>query len=154
MFLETISNREKTIWANVLLDVIIALYFFPKIFAMEGGIGANAGEMPSIIGVVIVMAIVGSLIIDWLLDVDKAEQKDERDYLFDARSYFAGFVAMFFLVSFLIGHLILNEITMKIFNFQYEALTSTQIVTYLLLLLMMAAFVKDVVKLFYYRRGY
>ncbi|MCF6196495.1 MAG: hypothetical protein L3J50_07300 [Emcibacter sp.] len=154
MFLQDMSNREKSLWSKVLLDVIIALYFFPAVFAMEGGMAANVDEIASLIRTVIVLAIVGSLVIYWLLKAGKAEKKDERDYQFEARSYLVGYAVMLTAVSIFIGHIILNELTVRLFDFQYEDLNSLQIVIYLLLSLTLAEFFKDATKLFYYRRGY
>lgn len=154
MFLSEMSNREKSIWAEILLDVVIALYFFPRVFAMEGGVGANAGEMGGIIGVVIVIAIVGSAIIYGLFGVGKVEAEDERDYQIDAKAHRLGYWAVVSTISFLIGHMVLNEATKEIFGFQYEVMTPGQIVVYMLLSLTISAFVKDSAKLFYYRRGY
>ena len=154
MFLQDMSNREKSLWSKLLLDVIIALYFFPAAFTMEGEMAANMKEIVSLIGSVIVIAIVGGIVIYWLLDAGNAEKKDERDYQFEARSYFVGYAVMLIAVSIFIGHIILNELMIKLFDFQYEDLTALQIVIYLLFSLTIAEFFKDAIKLFYYRRGY
>ena len=154
MFLQGLSNREKSLWRKLLLDVIIVLYFFPTVFTIEGGIAANVDKIVSLIGVVVVIAIVGSILIYWLFDRGNVEKKDERDYQFEARSYLVGYAVMLTAVSILIGHIILNELMIKLFDFQYEDLTTLQIVLYLLLSLTTAEFFKDTIKLFYYRRGY
>ncbi len=148
------SNREKTIWANMLLDIIIALYFFPQVFAMKDGIGVNVDEMVGIIGTVIVMAIVGSSIIYWLLDVGKDEAEDERDHAINAKAHKLGYWSVVVTISFLIGHVVLNETTLELFSYQYEEMNPGQIATYMLFSLVISAFIKDGAKLFFYRRGY
>ena len=154
MFFADMSNREKSIWASVLLDIVIALYFFPQVFAMEGGISANASEMAGIIIAVILMAIIGSAIIKWLLGVGKAEQQDERDLAIDAKAHKLGYWALCSAVVFLSGHVVVNEATQEFFGFQYEILSAGQIATYMVFSLVISAFVKDGAQLFFYRRGY
>ena len=154
MFLESMSNREKAIWANLLLDVIIAFYFFPKVITFEAGIQVITTELTSAIGGVIVIAIIGSSLIYWLLDVGKAEQKDERDYQFEAKSSHIGYWVLFIAIWILIGQLLLQGLTERLFGFQYEDLTLNHLVVFLILILTVAEILKDTMRLFYYRRGY
>jgi len=154
LFLSNVTNREKEIWANILLDLIVAGYFFPRVLRLEGGLADNAGELAVLISTVIAIAIFWSILIYWLLDVGKAEAKDERDYLFEAKSALAGYHALAITISLLVGHIILNQTIKEIFNIEYEPLDSLKIAIYLLLALVVCAFVKDIIKLFYYRRGH
>lgn len=152
--LSKLSNRAKKLWASLLLDTVIAVNIFPKLFSMKGDLGSASESLVDIVVTVFLMAILGSLVIHWFLKIGKPEPRDERDYQFEAKSHIAGYITLFTAICLLIGHVMMNEVTKSLFQFEYEILNAGQISVYMLLSLVVAAFVKDAVRLFYYSRGY
>lgn len=152
--LSSLSNREKNIWTTLILDFIVALYFFPKVFRMDWSSGLNGGEITKVIITVIIISIIGSILISVFLGAGKDEEMDERDSQFEAKANSVGYHAMFVAIIFLIGHIILNEITEEIFKFSYEAMPPLKIAVYMMVVLVAASFLKELVRIFYYRRGY
>ncbi len=121
---------------------------------MDWSSGLNADEITKIIFTVIIISIIGSILISIFLGAGKDEEMDERDSQFEAKANSVGYYAMFVAIVFLIGHIILNEITEEIFKFSYEAMPPLKIAVYMMVVLVVASFLKELVRIFYYRRGY
>ncbi len=62
-FLKNFSNRELNIWAELILDILISIYFFPKIIplVMEGQLYSEA--LVGIIAITIIIAVVYSIFV-------------------------------------------------------------------------------------------
>ena len=87
-FLNNYSNRELNIWAELILDIIVSIYFFPKIFPLiiDGRLYSEA-----LVGIIvnsIIIAIIYSIFVFGAINtLTKREEKDERDYIYELKSY-------------------------------------------------------------------
>jgi hypothetical protein len=87
-FLNNYSNRELNIWAELILDILVSFYFFPKIFPLiiDGQLYSEA--LVGIIATSIILAIVYSIVVFGAINaLTKREEKDERDYIYELKSY-------------------------------------------------------------------
>ena len=79
-FLNNYSNRELNIWAELILDIIVSIYFFPKIFPLiiDGQLYSDA--LVGIIATSIIISIFYSVFVFGAINtLTKREEKDERD---------------------------------------------------------------------------
>ena len=87
-FLNNYSNRELNIWAELILDILVSIYFFPKIFPLiiDGRLYSEA-----LVGIIvnsIIIAIIYSIFVFGAINaLTKREEKDERDYIYELKSY-------------------------------------------------------------------
>ena len=87
-FLNNYSNRELNIWAELILDILVSFYFFPKIFPLiiDGQLYSDA--LIGIIATTILIAIIYSIFVFGAINtLTKREEKDERDYIYELKSY-------------------------------------------------------------------
>ena len=77
-FLNNYSNRELNIWAELILDILLSFYFFPKIFPLiiDGQLYGEA--LVGIIANTIIITIIYSIFIFGAINIlTKKEEKDE-----------------------------------------------------------------------------
>ena len=87
-FLNNYSNRELNIWAELILDILLSFYFFPKIFPLiiDGQLYSDA--LVGIIATSIIISIFYSVFVFGAINtLTKKEEKDERDYIYELKSY-------------------------------------------------------------------
>jgi hypothetical protein len=156
-FSDELTARELNLWAELLGDIIVALYYFPKAFRLikKDEWAANSGAMIGLILGTIILAIIVSIVLGILVAIlKKSVKKDERDYMFSARGSMIAYTALFVCVTLIIGLGIIagfyHEITARLF-----LITGPLFMSHLLMLaLMFSSTIKSVVQLFFYRRGY
>lgn len=151
------SIREKNLWFEFCVDVVVALYYYPNAFAlMMAGDGALMGApMVGLITTTVILAIIVRGVLSAFLHTQvKPEPKDERDHLIDARgSLFAGRVLVAANV-FLIGLLVLQQIADGARVGGVLLMLTPLVIAHLLLVaLMLAAMTHTVTRLVCYRRG-
>lgn len=149
------SIREKNLWFEFIVDIMVALYYYPAMFSLLlRGDGALSGEaMTEVIVNTVVYAVVVSVLISIFLHTQtKPEPRDERDYLIEAKSNLWFSRALVFGVLAVMGTIMFHE-----FNpWSSEALlpmTPLVIAHLLLFVLMVASMVNSVLKLAMYRIG-
>ena len=87
-FLNNYSNRELNIWAELALNILVSLYFISKIYPLLINDQFNSEALLPIIFTTIIIAIIYSIIVFGVINIfTKREEKDERDYIYELKSY-------------------------------------------------------------------
>ena len=156
---DEISGREQKLWFELLVDVVIGLYFYPKAFAlMAAGDEALTGRAMTnlIIGTVswaIIIIIIGAALATLFKLQHKPEPKDERDLLIEiSTGRWFGRMLVFCLLG-IIGLIVVQAMAVDI-GIRFVTLTPLGIALLLLFSLMLASLVDSVAKLYCYRRGF
>lgn len=153
--LDDFSIREKNLWFEFFVDIVVAVYYYPRAFGLLlRGDGALTGAaMTDLIINTVMVAIGASVLISLLLhSQQKPEPRDERDLLIEARSnlWFSRLLMLGVLA--VIGLIVFHQ-----FNpWSSQALlplTPLVIAHLLLFVLMLASMVNAVLKLLMYRLG-
>jgi len=146
-FLNNYSNRELNIWAELILNILVSLFFVSKVFTSN----QFGGEvLVQIISTTIILAIVYSIIIFGTINtLTKREEKDERDYIYELKSY---------RISYYLSHGgILGIICLIVFNALYQEniglLTPPKIAMILLIIALLSSTGKSLTQLFNYRKN-
>lgn len=158
--LSKMSVREKNLWAELLVDVVVGLYYLPKMFVLlQGGEraltgGAMAGLVTSTV-LVGIMAGVAAAVLLGLLSQDKdAEPLDERDHSFLARGNLVAYVTLVAGVVLIISQVVIFELMPELWQERGIPLSPVAIANLLLVALVLSSVVKVAAQLFSYRRGY
>ena len=146
-FLNNYSNRELNIWAELILNILVSLFFVSKVFTSNqfGG-----GVLVQIISTTIILAIVYSIVVFGAINaLTKREEKDERDYIYELKSY---------RISYYLSHGgILGIICLIVFNALYQEniglLTLPKIAMILLIIALLSSTGKSLTQLFNYRKN-
>ena len=149
-FLNNYSNRELNIWAELILNILVSFYFFPKIFPLiiDGQLYSDA--LVGIITTSIILAIVYSIVVFGAINaLTKREEIDERDYIYELKSY---------RISYYLSHGgILGIICLIVFNALYQEniglLTPPKIAMILLIIALLSSTGKSLTQLFNYRKN-
>ena len=128
----------------------MSFYFFPKIFSLiiDGQLYSEA--LFGIIVNSIIIAIVYSIVVFGAINaLTKREEKDERDYIYELKSY---------RISYYLSHGgILGIICLIVFNALYQEniglLTPPQIAMILLIIALLSSTGKSLTQLFNYRKN-
>ena len=85
-FLNDYSNRELNIWAELVLDIIVSLYFISRAYPLLINDQFNSEALLPIIFTNIIISIIYSIIVFGAIDIfTKKEEKDERDYFYELK---------------------------------------------------------------------
>ena len=146
-FLNNYSNRELNIWAELILNILVSLFFVSKVFTSN----QFGGEvLVQIISTTIILAIVYSIVVFGAINaLTKREEKDERDYIYELKSY---------RISYFLSHGgILGIICLIVFNALYQEniglLTPPKIAMILLIIALLSSTGKSLTQLFNYRKN-
>ena len=146
-FLNNYSNRELNIWAELILNILVSLFFVSKVFTSN----QFGGEvLVQIISTTIILAIVYSIVVFGAINaLTKREEKDERDYIYELKSY---------RISYYLSHGgILGIICLIVFNALYQEniglLTPPKIAMILLIIALLSSTGKSLTRLFNYRKN-
>ena len=149
------SVREKTIWVELILDMAIAIYYFTSVYQLSGWNEITGEEIGSVIRNSIIFAIGGSILLHLIfIRNSKIEDKDERDYIIDARANAVGYYTLFALCCILVGHIMIGEGLEYFFSWRPEPLSNPFIMHLIALSLLASAYLRSLVRLICYRRGY
>ena len=146
-FLNNYSNRELNIWAELILDILVSLFFVSKVFTSNQFDGE---VLVQIISTTIILAIVYSIVVFGAINaLTKREEKDERDYIYELKSY---------RISYYLSHGgILGIICLIVFNALYQEniglLTPPKIAMILLIIALLSSTGKSLTQLFNYRKN-
>ena len=155
--LDNMSIREKDLWGELLIDVLVALYYFPKVIALmvQGDAMLRGREMADLVFSTIVLAIVVSIVVFGAIHIKgEAEHRDERDLQFEAQGNLLGFRVLYGFLVLILGQIVLWEYFSPtgIDTLLNEA--GTLVVGHLVLLAMIfTSMVKAAVQLYQYRRS-
>ena len=146
-FLNNYSNRELNIWAELILNILVSLFFVSKVFTSNQFDGE---VLVQIISTTIILAIVYSIVVFGAINaLTKREEKDERDYIYELKSY---------KISYYLSHGgILGIICLIVFNALYQEniglLTPPKISMILLIIALLSSTGKSLTQLFNYRKN-
>ena len=146
-FLNNYSNRELNIWAELILNILVSLFFVSKVFTSNQFDGE---VLVRIISTTIILAIVYSIVVFGAINaLTKREEKDERDYIYELKSY---------RISYYLSHGgILGIICLIVFNALYQEniglLTPPKIAMILLIIALLSSTGKSLTQLFNYRKN-
>ena len=149
-FLNDYSNRELNIWAELVLDIIVSLYFISRVYPLLINDQFNSEALLPIIFTTIIIAIIYSIIVFGTINtLTKREEKDERDYIYELKSYKIS--NNIFQIS---NYLVIGVI---IFNALYQGnfgeLTPPKIAMILLIIAVLSSTGKSLTQLFNYRKN-
>ena len=149
-FLNNYSNRELNIWAELALDILVSLYFFPKIFPliMDGQLYSDA--LVGIIATSIIISIIYSIFVFGAINtLTKREEKDERDYIYELKSYRISNIISQVSIYLLISLIVFNPINQVRLN----EFTAPMIAMLLLIITLLSSTGKSLTQLFNYRKN-
>ena len=149
-FLNNYSNRELNIWAELILDILVSLYFFPKIFPLiiDGQLYSEA--LVDIIATSIIIAIIYSIFVFGAINtLTKREEKDERDYIYELKSYRISNIISQVSIYLLISLIVFNPINQVRLN----EFTAPMIAMILLIITLLSSTGKSLTQLFNYRKN-
>lgn len=158
-FFSNMATRELNLWGELLLNIIIALYYFPGAFRLikedKWTLEEDSGAVIGLIVGTIILAIIAGALISILISIwRKPAKKDERDYRFSARGSMIAYVSLSIFVALIIGQVMFEGLLPQI-ALKWWIITSPLIIAHLLMLsIMFSSTIKSVVQLFFYRRGY
>jgi len=146
-FLNNYSNRELNIWAELILNILVSLFFVSKVFTSNQFDGE---VLVQIISTTIILAIVYSIVVFGAINaLTKREEKDERDYIYELKSYKISYYLSY-------GG-ILGIICLIVFNALYQEniglLTPPKIAMILLIIALLSSTGKSLTQLFNYRKN-
>ena len=149
-FLNNYSNRELNIWAELILNIIVSLFFVSKIFPLIINGQFYSEALVQIILTTIIIAIIYSIIVFGTINtLTKREEKDERDYIYELKSYKIS-NNIFQISNYLV-------IVVIIFNALYQGnfggLTPPKIAMILLIIAVLSSTGKSLTQLFNYRKS-
>lgn len=155
--LENMSIREKDLWAELMIDLLVALYYFPRAMALmaQGDVVMRGSELAGLVGSTIVLAIVVSIIVFGIIHRSgETEHKDERDYRFEARGNLIGYWTLTALLVLLLGCIVLTEYSFPVRQVPFLLEMGPLGVGHLILLaLVLTSIVKAGTQLYYYRQS-
>ena len=149
-FLNNYSNRELNIWAELALDILVSVYFVFRIYPLIINDQFYSEALVHIILSTVIIAIIYSIIIFGTINtLTKREEKDERDYIYELKSY---------RISYYLSHGgILGIICLIVFNALYQEniglLTPPKIAMILLIIALLSSTGKSLTQLFNYRKN-
>lgn len=155
--LKNFSTREKNLWSELMVDIVVGLFYFPKMIAMMiSGADLTGRGMAGLITETVILAIVAGIIISIFLHTQKKpEEVDERDHLFDARGSRIAFSVLALCIALIMGNIIVYEMLPEAVKDRAVLNLSSVVIAHLLLLsLFLSSVIKTIVQLFFYRRGY
>ena len=147
-FLKNYSNRELNIWAELVLDLIVSIYFFPKFFIL-----IKSGNMYSYNSIILItttifISIAYSIVVFVIINLFiESEKKDERDYIFELKSYKISNTIFQISILFLICSIIFNPL-----HNHYE-FNPTLMTALLIIITLFCSVGKSVSLLYFYRRS-
>ena len=149
-FLNNYSNRELNIWAELILDILVSLYFVSKIFPLIINDQFYSEALVQIILTTIIVAIIYSIIVFGAIStLTKREEKDERDYIYELKSYRISNNISQISIYLLIGVIVFNALYQENFG----ELTPQKIAMILLIITLLSSTEKSLTQLFNYRKN-
>ena len=142
------SNRELNIWAELVLDLIVSIYFFPKFFLLIKSGNMYSYDSIILITTTIFISIAYSIVVFAIINLFiKSEKKDERDYIFELKSYRISNAIFQISILFLICSIIFKPL-----HNQYEY-NPPLVAALLIIITLFCSVGKSVSLLYFYRKN-
>ncbi len=149
-FLNNYSNRELNIWAELALDILVSVYFVFRIYPLIINDQFYSEALVHIILSTVIIAIIYSIIIFGTINtLTKREEKDERDYIYELKSYRISNNIFQISIYLLIGIIIFNTLYQEYFG----EFTPPKIAMILLIIALLSSTGKSLTQLFNYRKN-
>ena len=149
-FLNDFSNRELNIWAELALDILVSVYFVFRIYPLIINDQFYSEALVHIILSTVIIAIIYSIIIFGTINtLTKREEKDERDYIYELKSYRISNNIFQISIYLLIGIIIFNTLYQEYFG----EFTPPKIAMILLIIALLSSTGKSLTQLFNYRKN-
>ena len=147
-FLKNYSNRELNIWAELVLDLIVSIYFFPKFFLLIKSKNMISYDSIILITTTIFISIAYSIVVFIIINLFiESEKKDERDYIFELKSYKISNIIFQISILIIICSIIFNPL-----HIRYE-FNPSLVAALLIILTLFCSAGKSVSLLYFYRRN-
>ena len=147
-FLKNYSNRELNIWAELVLDLMVSIYFFPKFFLLIKSGNMYSYDSIILITTTIFISIAYSIVVFIIINLFiESEKKDERDYIFELKSYKISNTIFQISILFLICWLFFTPL-----GNHYE-FTPALIAAFLIIITLFCSASKSISLLYFYRRN-
>ena len=147
-FLKNYSNRELNIWAELVLDLIVSIYFFPKLFLLIISGDIHSNESIILITTTIFISIAYSIVVFTIINISKeSEEEDERDYIFELKSYKISNTIFQISILLLICWLFFTPLS------NHYEFTPIMIAAFLIIITLFSSAGKSVSLLYFYRRS-
>ena len=147
-FLKNYSNRELNIWAELVLDLIVSIYFFPKLFLLIISGDIHSNESIILITTTIFISIAYSIVVFTIINVFKeSEKKDERDYIFELKGYKISNTIFQISIVILVCWLFFTPLS------NHYEFTPIMIAAFLIIITLFCSAGKSVSLLYFYRRS-
>lgn len=154
--LTNMSTTEKNVWAELIVDFVVALYYFPKMFSLirAGNLALIPIMAVLIVKAVILAIVVGILVAILLQDWREPKRIDERDLQFSARGTLIANRALVIFIFLIIGQLVFEGLFPGLRGQLCSLMAKPLIIAHLLLLsLLFSSVIKSIAQLFLYRRA-
>jgi hypothetical protein len=153
------SKLERAAWLSLIVEIVVAVYYFSAIFAMGPDVDIQSPAMAGLVGRVIMLAIilgiVSEIIMNGIIRRNRdTVPEDERDALISAKSYRNGFFALAICCAGIIGQIVLSEGARTWWMKDIVTITPVYAAHLLLLAMMLSSFTINASRIFFYRRGY
>ena len=154
-FLNNYSNRELNMWARLTLDILVSVYFISKISPLIINYQFYSNELmrdalvPIILTTVIIAIIYSIIVFGTINTLTKREEKDERDYIYELKSYKISNNIYQISNYLIIGVIIFNALYQENFG----ELTPQKIAMILLIIALLSSTGKSLTQLFNYRKN-
>ena len=154
-FLNNYSNRELNMWARLTLDILVSLYFISKISPLIINYQFYSNELmrdalvPIILTTVVIAIIYSIIVFGTINTLTKREEKDERDYIYELKSYKISNNIYQISNYLIIGVIIFNALYQENFG----ELTPQKIAMILLIITLLSSTGKSLTQLFNYRKN-
>ena len=154
-FLNNYSNRELNMWARLTLDILVSVYFISKISPLIINYQFYSNELmrdalvPIILTTVIIAIIYSIIVFGTINTLTKREEKDERDYIYELKSYKISNNIYQISNYLVIGVIIFNALYQENFG----ELTPQKIAMILLIITLLSSTGKSLTQLFNYRKN-
>ena len=154
-FLNNYSNRELNMWARLTLDILVSVYFISKISPLIINYQFYSNEsmrdalVPIILTTVVIAIIYSIIVFGTINTLTKREEKDERDYIYELKSYKISNNIYQISNYLVIGVIIFNALYQENFG----ELTPQKIAMILLIITLLSSTGKSLTQLFNYRKN-
>ncbi len=154
-FLNNYSNRELNMCARLTLDILVSVYFISKISPLIINYQFYSNELirdalvPIILTTVVIAIIYSIIVFGTINTLTKREEKDERDYIYELKSYKISNNIYQISNYLVIGVIIFNVLYQENFG----ELTPQKIAMILLIITLLSSTGKSLTQLFNYRKN-
>lgn len=149
-----LSEREKSIWTELIVSVAVSIYYFSHVIEVDGFMDITNISFGKIIINTLLFSIVAAIVLAIIFRNKSKEQKDERDIAIAARgNIFAAYTLKGILIL-IIGHIMLNEGVGYFAPLRVVEINTSLMVHMIVIAILVADAIKSVVQIFCYRRGY